>query len=489
VSDNTTLPTRLRERSLGARGSLLGVLVAVGLGLRLLHYLRNPSVWMDEGVLLINVLGKTFGELLGPLFYAEAAPPLFLWLEKVACTVLGDSTFALRLAPLLASCAALLLLVPVARRMLPAPAVPWAVLLFACSDLLLWHSCEAKPYALDVLAAVALPAVACGTAHWPAERRLGLYALAAPAVIFLCYPGCFLYGGVLLASLAEVWRGRRLLPWLAYALLALAVGGSFLLLLAGPARAQRCAAMESCWQQEFPNWKKPWTVPLWTVVSTADLCNYCCRPTGTALFPLALLGGVALWRAGQRRMLVLLTVPVALALLASYFQAYPYGGVRVLAYGAPAVVVLLAAGLPPVWAWLAPRPRLAALVLAAVLWAPVGLTAYRVVVPWQRPDAAAAADYVLTHRRQDDGVAANSWEYSYYFRRLGASYTPIDRLKLAPGPRRLWLVVTAYEAAARAGVARAVEAQAYRVVGQQHFLFASVFLLEQTPAPRSATGP
>src|SRR5262249_10591781 len=153
--------------------------------LRTFSYLRNPSVWHDEAALVLNVLGQGFADLLGPLFYAEAAPPLFLWAERAVVLLLGDSTYALRLLPFLASCAALLLLVPVARALLRPAAVPWAVLLFAFNDHLLWHATEAKPYSLDVLVATALLALWCRTRGWSLERQLLLYAVLAPAVIFL----------------------------------------------------------------------------------------------------------------------------------------------------------------------------------------------------------------------------------------------------------------------------------------------------------------
>src|SRR5690349_25066348 len=94
-----------------------GVL-ALGLGLRLYHFLRDPSVWHDEAALILNVLDKGFLDLLGTLSFAEAAPPLFLWMEKLATLLLGDGPYALRLVPFLASCAALVLMVPIARRVL-----------------------------------------------------------------------------------------------------------------------------------------------------------------------------------------------------------------------------------------------------------------------------------------------------------------------------------------------------------------------------------
>src|SRR5690349_563314 len=173
--------------------------VALGLGLRLYHFLRDPSVWHDEAALVLNVLDKGFLDLLGTLSFAEAAPPLFLWMEKAATLLLGDGPHALRLVPFLASCAALVLMVPVARRILRPSAVPAALLLLACSDHLLWHSCEAKPYAVDVFAETILLAVFCWTGSWPLRARLLVFGLLGPVLIFLAYPGCFLCGGLLVA--------------------------------------------------------------------------------------------------------------------------------------------------------------------------------------------------------------------------------------------------------------------------------------------------
>src|SRR4051794_2709308 len=144
VASGQPAGARLPARAAPAESATPAVwaVVVFGLLLRLYHLARDPSIWHDEAALILNAVGKDFAELFGPLFYSEAAPPLFLWVERVAFLVLGDSAIALRLCPFIASCAALVLLVPLARRVLPRAAVPWAVLLLACSDRLLWHSCE-----------------------------------------------------------------------------------------------------------------------------------------------------------------------------------------------------------------------------------------------------------------------------------------------------------------------------------------------------------
>jgi hypothetical protein len=452
------------------------LLVALGLALRLFHYLRNPSVWHDEAAVIVNVLERNFLELLGPLRFAEAAPPLFLWAERAVVLLLGESTFALRLLPLLAGCASLLLLTWLAQRLLAPRAVPWAVLLFACSEMLLWHTCEAKPYSLDVFAAVALLSLFVATQEWPLGRQLLVYLPITPLVIFLCYPGCFLCGGVLLALLPAVYRSRLWRHWLQYAGLAMVVGGSFLLLYLGPVRAQRCAAMDNCWPRQFPDWQEPWRIPDWTFFSTLEVVRYCCRPTGTVLTALAVMGACVFWR-DRRRVLVLGLAPLGLALVASFLKAYPYGGVRVIVYAAPALILLIAAGVPVASAWLRNRHAWAPLALYPLLLAPAVLAGQLVLFPWERADCAAASVFVRGHLRPGDLVTGNSWEYLYYFRRLGRKYVPLEEWNRKVPPGRMWLVISAAAPEERMHLAELFVPAGGRLARAAAFQATDVFLL------------
>jgi hypothetical protein len=457
-----------------------GLLVTLGLFLRSYHYLRNPSVWHDEAALVVNVLQKDYRELLGPLTFSEAAPPLFLWIERAVAVTLGDSTYALRLVPFLGSCLALLLFVPLARRLLAPGAVPWAVLFFACSDHLLWHACEAKPYALDVLAAVVLALLFLVTQGWTAERRLGLFAVLAPLVIFLTYPGCFLYGGVLLALLPALWRQHKPSSWLAYGGLALTVFVSFALLLTGPVRAQRDPTILGAWEGSFPDWSRPWGVPGWAFLATLEIFRYCVEPAGAVLAAFAVPGTLLLARRGYATVVVLLLVPIAAALAASFLRAYPYCGARILVYAAPGLVLLCAEGVPPVLAWLQARSRLATAAALLVLLAPAGKAGWNLVQPWARADCAGAAAYVLRHRQPDDRVTANHWEYEYYFRGLGEAYRPLSWDAVAANSR-VWLVLTDTSATNRNDLIRAFTPPDWQAVEHREFEKTSVLLL-QAPA-------
>src|SRR5262245_44725560 len=269
---------------LGARMGvrLIPALLVLGLGLRSYHYLRDRVVWQDEAGLLLTVTARSFGDLfLGRLDYHQAAPPLYLCVLKTVSLVLGDSSHALRLPSFLAGCAALLLFVPVARRLLAPQAVPWAVLLFAGSEQLLWHASEAKAYSVDVLAAVVVLAVPCCNRLASLRRQLLAYLLLTPLLLLSSYPACFLCVGLLLAYLANFLvpklclgtrgceallrvqppAGREAeLPdarsqaelgneriWLAYGALTMTVGAALLWLLLGPVRCQHDAEIHSCW--------------------------------------------------------------------------------------------------------------------------------------------------------------------------------------------------------------------------------------------------
>jgi hypothetical protein len=464
------------------------LLVFLGLGLRTYHYARNPSMWHDEAALVLNVLDKDYGKLLGPLYFSEAAPPLFLWIEKAVVSVLGDSTYALRLVPFLASCAALILFASSAGRILQPGAFRWALVLFACSDHLLWHACEAKPYSLDVLCATLLIWLFVFTRGRSIEGRLFAYGLAAPAFVWLVYPGCFLAGGLLLALLPAVWRGSSAAK-IHYLALAASILGAFALLAAGPAHAQRNDTILSCWESTFPPTGRPWMLPVWFTLSTFEIFRYSCEPAGQAFLPIAVVGFVSFLRRRMKDFLVLLLAPVGLTLIAAFLRAYPYGGTRLLAFAIPAVVLLTAQGVAPLCRRLSsilnPRSSVRFLLpsaLGLLLLTPMAWSIKRIVHPWLRADCAGAADYVLAHRRPGDLVASNHWEYAYYFRELGAQFELAESASFPAFYRhgtRVWVVATANTEPDRAAVLRALTPPHWEAQARYEFHWTSVALLSK----------
>ncbi|HLW66802.1 MAG TPA: glycosyltransferase family 39 protein [Gemmataceae bacterium] len=467
------------------------IIVVAGCALRLYHYLRNPSVWHDEAALIVNVLDQSFLQLLGPLRWNEAGPPLFLWAERALALLLGDSTYALRLLPLLASCAGLTLFAAAVRRILSSSAVPWAVLLFACSDRLLWHACEAKPYALDVFFAAAVLFTMSRIRDWPLDGQLWLWALLSPVMIFASFPACFVIGGLFLFYLPLVRRNATWQQRALYTLWSGIVVICFSVLYFGPIQAQRNSSMEECWTLHFPNWGRPWTLPIWSVASTAEVFRYCFLPVGNLLFPFALIGAFAFWRSEQRRWITLLAGPLALAWVAACLHGYPYGGSRLEIFALPGLAVLIAAGAEKALLWLQARWSLGRNLVYVCLLVPIGAGLVSIALPWPRADVAAAANYIQFHREPDDCIRANHWEYVYYFHKSGECDEILSDQEPATA-NRVWLAITTPEAVNRQALLQPW-LQNWTVREEREFKWTSVWLLERqatpvTPVPPAATG-
>jgi hypothetical protein len=479
----------------------LFVLVLLGLGLRCFHYGSNPPVWHDEAAQIANVLHKDCNEMLGPLYYAEACPPLFMVLEKAVVGVLGDNTYALRLMPFLAGSIAAMALVMLARSILPRQGLLWFTLLLAISSALLWHCSEAKPYSVDLLVATALLGLLAPSKSGDraTNRLLLTLAILTPLLIFLSFPALFLLGGVALTLLPSAWQGRSN-RWLYGAFVAV-LGGSFLALYFTAVRAQKVGMIEDCWASNFPNWNEPWLVPLLGVRNFTNMFRYAVEPIGNVLCPLALVGGIWLWRGGYRWLVGFLVWPLALNAVAWLTGSYPMDASRVDVYATPALLLLLCAGIAPAWSWLRTRANWALVGLALLLLAPVGQTAFTFIKPWKRRDSATPVAFVMERRRADEPVVGTLWEQEYYCRHLGPHFrflvqlpafppTPIaavaldaDNRPTGQSVKSLWLLSTTDPAEQAAQVAALQPGGSWRVVETHDFPDVTVLhVVQESPA-------
>jgi hypothetical protein len=388
--------------------------VAVGIVIRLVHVLRDPPLWHDEAALVLNSVYLDLSECFGKLLHHEAAPPLFLAMERLTLLASGDSERALRAPVLVIGCLSLVVFALLARRVLPAWPAALAVVLFAGSDRLIWHATEAKPYAVDVLVAALFAWGYVRMRDWPLRSQCLVWLVVLPVAEWLSFPACFVAGGLLLAllpmAIRATWWDR-----LAFGSLGIAVVGSFVALALGPAKAQQDGAMTGSWVGHFADWSHPVGVPVWAAVSTMEVLRYALMPLGQVLVPVAIIGVVRIARRDPALLTVLLA-PLGLALLAALLGKYPYGGARVCVFAAPALLLLVAEGTPACWGWLRRWSWVATVPLVVALALPVAHSAYRVVVPWPRADFREAVDYVESQFRGGDLIASDHWEVLYYTR-------------------------------------------------------------------------
>jgi len=327
--------------------------VALGCGLRLASYCKNRSYWLDERMLREGVGGRPVFDF-GALPHDQLAPPGFLVAARLSWRLLGGSSYAVRLLPLAAGLASVVLLRGVARRLVSPAGAAVALFLAALSDDLVYYSGEFKQYSCDL-------AIALGCwrlAVWLDDHRLTparrvLAAASGALAVWCSHPSVFVLAaaGLWLAGKAASTRDWRRCAGLA------AVGLVWVANFAGCyAVSQRLLGpsrfMWTWWGFAFlPLPPRGWADAVrdfWRFVNVFTDPVGMVTPAGPLAAGLGALaafaaGTAALCRGRRWRTLTLLGLPIAAALAASSLQRYPFHG-RLLLYLVPSFLLPAAEG-------------------------------------------------------------------------------------------------------------------------------------------------
>jgi hypothetical protein len=442
---STDRPDAHRTTVTGSRALLvlLAFAMVLGVGLRLKLYFDRAAYWHDEASLVFNIFEKPVPELLGPLDFAQAAPPGFLIIERAMHVLLGRSELAMRLAPLIAAMLGFAIFAMIVRRIfgdvVPAVAL-LLIVLWGCSERLIWHASEAKQYSFDVLASLLLFAVALQESRPSTTRMIACAAISSVAIWF-SYPTAFVFGGISLAVIPTSRSRRRWLTWLAGNGV---FAASFLTLFWFCVRHQQVGELYSYWLRDFIDFRQPWLLPIWLVRRLASIANYPFDLGGPVLFPLCVLGVVSLWMQRRGQMLAMLTAPIGLVLVASALHQYPFTGTRLTLFLAPSVFILAGFGLATLvdlirrnrrWKWLA--APVAAYLIGVAIWHACVIA----ICPPVYGDMPAAVRYVAAHHADGDTIYANKIsEFKVYWPDM--EVRDIAELSQSKPAGRFWVVLS-----------------------------------------------
>ena len=173
-------------------------IIGAGLVFRLSQFFSGRSMWLDESVLAINVLDRSVGGLSHRLDFEQGAPLGFLVVVKVLQLAFGKSEDVLRLFPLLCGIGALPLMYVVARKVTTEAGALIALVLFACADGLIYYSTELKQYSCDVIAGLAISAVAI-TPGRPTWRRYAAACVVGAVAIWFSHATFFFLPAIFIA--------------------------------------------------------------------------------------------------------------------------------------------------------------------------------------------------------------------------------------------------------------------------------------------------
>jgi hypothetical protein len=428
-------------RSLQSR-ELIVALVVLGIGLRVAQYIANRSLWIDEADVALNLLSRSFGQLTEPLDFGQGAPLGFLFAEEAATRVFGYSEYSLRLFPLMCGTVSVLAFAVLARRVLSRSAAPFAVLLFAVADGLIYYSSELKPYSTDVAASVLLM-LAANTLVRRAPSAASAAALALGGLVLLAFSFPAVLGvtavAVTVTVAAILRRPAALRP---ATLVAVAVWLTSAIAV-GVFAAIRLEGIRSAGSGDR----------FLGVTDSASL-GHAINVFGTNLVSamglladqpfnqvekialVCVLVGVLSFAQRDRLMLAVLLIPVGLAFLGSALHAYPIS-LRTELFLVPSIILLLVEGVVQAVRLMPDRWRsIGAIALAIVLAAgPVYQATARLVHPRQREEIRPVLEFVRDHWKAGDTLYIHS-EAQYAFR----YYSECKCLRLTRDGRNLWPV-------------------------------------------------
>ena len=344
---NTNSSTSLKRISL--YGTALSVLAASGVLVRLLEYSRNRSFWLDEIMLALNVLQKSFTSLvLTPLDYDQAAPLGFLVLAKAAVAVAGNSEYAFRAVPLIAGLLSFFVFYKLcASCRLARPATVLAMFFFMTSLELIRYATEFKQYSCEALFFMATLVMGIAMAGKKIDLRNSLFLGAAGAVL-LWFSFCTLFA---LAALGTVLLGACLIEKRWDELKAISVsfacwGASFITLyffwlknIAGN------PTLEQYWTNSYmPLPLFSVTTLLWAMKRLVGMFYFTRGGLGARTAALFFLAGSVLLLRRNPKQALLLILPLVFAFLVSSVHKYPVEGRQVLFY-VPVLYLLMSEGL------------------------------------------------------------------------------------------------------------------------------------------------
>jgi len=176
---------------------LVVCLLVSGIILRIWQYMANRSLWLDECFLALNLIHRSFAGLTQPLDHNQAAPLLFLFIQKAVIIVLGNGEFALRLFPLMAGILSLFLMYKTTKKYLQGIAAYMALALFCFSAALIYYSSENKQYASDAMFTLVLLLAAYPCLQDAAKPKNYMFLTGAGFVaMWMSHPAVFVLAGI-----------------------------------------------------------------------------------------------------------------------------------------------------------------------------------------------------------------------------------------------------------------------------------------------------
>ncbi len=177
---------------------LIPVLITIGIAFRLVMYFHNRNLIIDEANIVRNLAERDFTALTRSLSYEQYAPPIFLWVEKLASILFGYGEKAMRVYPFLCGIGTLFVFPSIAKKFINKELLWLPLGYLATGFIFLKYSAEVKQYMPDAFIALLLIRIALWldirTTPW--FRFILLWILAGSLAIWSSMPSVFILASV-----------------------------------------------------------------------------------------------------------------------------------------------------------------------------------------------------------------------------------------------------------------------------------------------------
>ncbi len=410
----------------------------------------------------MNIVNRSYSDLLKPLDYVQSAPIGFLFIEKFFMNILGNNEYALRLFSVITGILAIIILYRSLKYFNDFKIEVFALSFFVFNDHLIYFSSEVKPYSNDVFLGLILLTLAliiirngCRT------RDIIIWGLLGTFTIWFSFPSVFVFAG---SGIAILFYIIKLKNYKALRIILFMGGVWSLSLIFNYSICLRHYTTHrellGFWQNTFiPCPPKSIKEMYQIVYAFARIFK---NPGGFSIYELLFaillffVGVAFLWNQKRQYCLIIL-MPLLITILGSGLQLYPFEG-RVLLFITAILIVFVSAGLSRIYEILKKESRAIAILVSLIFFIHPAMTAgIHLLRPRAPEELRPVLEYVSKNKKQEDIIyvyygAVNA--FTYYQKRFPdldnryitgiesrtdwtGYYRDIERLK---GYSRVWFV-------------------------------------------------
>ncbi len=320
------------------------MIISFGICVRLIQYISNRSLWADEATLALNIVNRSYSQLLQPLDYGQGAPIGFLMVEKLAVQVFGDNEYALRLFPLVSGIFALFLFYQLTKIYLQKWAIPIALVLFVSLPKLIYYSTELKQYSSDVTTALIL----CLLLIQIGENKIGnlqifTLSIVGSMAIWFSHPSILILAGLGISYfIIGIKNGlKKNIFKTGFIYLSWFISFAIFYYISLNNLSSNTELLKS-WQNAFPS-------SIFNIIWLFDAfgkffydpLGFLGKTDGLAII-IFVIGCISLF-IRRKEILFVLISPVFATFLATYLHKYPFRG-RLVLFLTPLIILIIAEG-------------------------------------------------------------------------------------------------------------------------------------------------